>query len=391
VPSVFPAGTLVLAAAWAQKPRHGGHAWVLLHYLLGFRRLGWDVLLLDRLDPRQCTDAAGRPCAPEDAEGVQAVRTALEQFGLGASYTVLLDGSTLTIGLSRELVLERTRRAALLLNVMGFLTDEEVLGAARQRVFLDIDPGFGQMWRELGLHDLLRGHDQYVTIAENIGRADCAIPTCGLPWVTTRPPVVLECWPATPSVPDGRFTSVASWRGAYGPLEYQGRTYGLRVHEFRRFAALPRLSGRSFQLALDIHPSERADLELLAANGWDLVDPKEVAGNPWAYRAFIQGSAAELGVAKSLYVQTRGGWFSDRSVCYLASGRPVLVQDTGLADLYPLGEGLLTFSTLDEALAGVEELAGSSERHARAARALAEACFDSDIVLGRLLTRLGVW
>jgi hypothetical protein len=214
------------------------------------------------------------------------------------------------------------------------------------------------------------------------------VPTCGIEWVTTPQPVVLEHWPAR----DGGewFTSVVTWRGAFSPIEYQGKTYGLRVHEFRKFAALPRLSGRPFQLALDIHPSDAKDLALLADNGWTLVDPAAAAGDPWVYQDYIRGSKAEFVAAKNMYVQTASGWLSDRSLCYLASGKPVLAQDTGFTELYPTGAGLLAFTTLDEALAGVEELSRDYARHARAARGLAEDCFDSDKVLGRLLGKLGV-
>lgn len=380
---------LVIAGSLVRKPRHGGHTWVFLQYLLGFQRLGWDVLFLDRLDPAGCVDAAGRPCAPEDAASLHTMRDIFRRFGLGEAFAVDC-GQGRFVGLARRDVLERMKQAAFLLNVMGFLGEEDILGSASRRVFLDIDPGFGQMWRELGLHDPFAGHDDFVTIAENICRPGCTIPTCGLKWITTPQPVVLEHWKPAAGPGAGAFTSVASWRGSNGPVEFQGKTYGLRVHEFRQFALLPRLSGRRFEVALDIHPSEVKDLELLRTNGWVLTDPATVAGDPWAYQEFVRTSRAEFMVAKSMYVQSGGGWFSDRSICYLASGKPVLAQDTGLQGLYATGEGLLTFRTLEEARAGVEEVAGNHDRHARAARAIAEEYFDSDRVLGKLLAKLGV-
>jgi hypothetical protein len=245
------------------------------------------------------------------------------------------------------------------------------------------------MWQDLGLHALFQGHDDYVTIGEHIGRRGCTIPTCGLRWLTTRQPVVLDYWPTVEEGGEAT-TSVVSWRGAYGPVEYQGKIYGLRVHEFRKFAPLPRLCRRPFQLALDIHANESKDLALLQGNGWSIVDPKVAVGNPAAYQAYIHGSKAEFMVAKNMYVQTQSGWFSDRSICYLASGKPVLAQDTGLRELYPTGVGLLTFTTLEEAVTGVEELAGAYPRHARAARALAEDYFDSNKVLPGLLSKLGI-
>jgi hypothetical protein len=280
--------------------------------------------------------------------------------------------------------LKLVETSALLLNVNGFIVDDEVLGRARLRVFLDIDPGFGQMWRELGLHDAFRGHDAYVTVGERIGEPDCTIPTSGLEWITTPQPVLLDLWPVRS---DGgeRFTSVASWRGPFGPLEYEGKTYGLRVHEFRKFVRLPSLSRQSFEIALDIDPGEVDDLALLRDHGWSLADPSAVAGDPWAYRRYVQQSKAELMIAKNMYVESRSGWFSDRSICYLASGKPVLAQRTGFEERYPTGAGLVAFGTLDEALEGAEEISRDYRRHALAARSLAEEHFDSRKVLGRLL------
>jgi hypothetical protein len=367
--------TIVVAGAIAQKPRHGGHAWVVLQYLLGFKRLGWDVLFLDR---------------GAEAQDLAAFLRIMRGFGLDDNFALLGAAPDESIGLSRVRVTERVRDSALLLNIMGFLTDQDILACAPKRVFLDIDPGFPQMWRELGLHDALAGHDAYVTIGENTGQSDCTVPTCGLDWITTPQPVVLERWPAVSYSPPPRFTSVASWRGAYGPVEFAGQTFGLRVHEFRKFMDVPRRSGFACELALDIHPTETNDLELLRRGGWSLVDPATVAGDPWAYQKFVGGSAAEFMVAKHMYVATRSGWFSDRSICYLASAKPVLAQDTGFSRRYPTGCGLVAFTTLEEAIAGAQSIMADHTRHTRAARAIAEEHFDSDKVLRRLLARLGV-
>jgi hypothetical protein len=382
--------TIVIAGAVAQKPYHGGHTWVLLQYLLGFKRLGYDVLLLDQIDSAACVDEAGQPCEPERSMNLGYLRWVMEHFGLANAFALSCEGGARWLGCTRREVLERVERAALLINVMGFLRDEEVLGRAARRVFLDIDPGFSQMWHVLRLRDMFEGYDAYVTVGANVGRSGCSIPDCGLRWITTRPPIVLDEWPRLAKPRATRVTSVASWRGAYGPLEYQGQTYGLRVHEFRKFAPLPRMSHYHFELALDIHPSDARDLALLQTQGWHLANPRTAAGNPWRYRDYIQGSWAEFTVAKNMYVQSDSGWFSDRSACYLASGRPVIAQNTGITDHYPCGAGLLVFTTLDEARACVEMVASDYDRHAQAARALAEAYFDSDRVLGNLLQTLGV-
>jgi hypothetical protein len=381
--------TLIVAGSVAQRPAAGGHTWVFLQYLLGFRDLGWDVLLLDRLEPDMCVGANGEPCPLEDSVNLRYLHDVVERFDLEDSYALLFDGGKVCLGMSREQLHERATRSALLLNVNGFIEDPEVIDRAQRTAYLDIDPGFGQMWRELGLHDPFVGHDFYVTVGENIGQAGCEIPTGGIDWVTTPQPVVLDRWPSQP--PDGRaFTSVVSWRGPAAPVVYGDKTYGLRVHEFRKFAALPKLSSASFEIALDIHPADETDADLLRSNGWLLVDPRAVADDPWSYQRYVQQSMAEVMIAKNMYVESRSGWFSDRSICYLASGKPVLAQDTGFTRLYETGEGLVAFNDLEEAVAGAEQITSDYERHARAAREIAETYFDSRKVLGHLCSKLGI-
>jgi hypothetical protein len=382
---------VVVAGSLAHNRGRGGHTWIFLQYLLGFRRLGWDVLFVDRIDPSMSTDRRGRECPPEESEAFRYLAGVMEGFGLEDRYAVLCDDGSTVLGLSRGEVVRRTRSASFLLNVMGYLTDEEILGAATCRVFLDTDPGFDQFWRALGLADPFAGHDAFVTTGENIGRPGCRIPDCGLPWITTPPPVVRPHWePEGPDTerPGSAFTSVARWRGPFDSLEYAGASYGLRAEEFRRLMPLPVLSGGRFELALEIQPSDNGDRALLAGNGWTVLDPEVVAGNPWRYRTFIQRSAAEFSVAKNLYVDTHSGRVSDRSLCYLASGRPVLAQDTGFSARYPTGTGLVAFRTLEEAWAGVEEIRGNYDRHARTARELTAEYFESDRVLGRLVESL---
>jgi hypothetical protein len=381
-------GTIVVAGSVAQRPGNGGHTWVFLQYLLGFRKLGWEVLFIDRLEAEMCVDAQGRPADPERSVNVSYLDRVFTEFALGDRYAVF-DADGLTIGIAREQVLDEVSRAAVLINVNGFFNNEEVLARAPLRAYLDIDPGFAHMWRALGLHDAFQGHDVYVTVGEGLGTPGCTVPTGGIDWITTPQPVVLEQWPVQHG--SGRaFTSVGSWRGPFGPIEFEGVTYGLRVHEFRKFADLPRRVSAQLEIALDIDEADARDVELLRSGGWTLRDPREIASDPWRYRSYVQDSSAELMVAKNIYVRSRCGWFSDRSICYLASGRPVLAQDTGFGRHHSVGEGLLSFSTLDEAVEGVERISADYTTHSRAARTLAEEEFDSDRVLGRLLAELGV-
>lgn len=367
-------GSVVVSAALAQRPGAGGHTWFALQYLLGFRALGWEVTLVDRLDPGMSGD------------GLAYLAEEMERFGLGGEWSVLLPEGH-SAGLPRAEVERRLASCDFLLDVMGYLDDEELLALPPLRVFLDVDPGFGQMWQELGLAEPFAGHDRFVSVGLEVGSAGCEVPDCGLEWITTLPPVVLARWPA---VTGGEaFTSVATWRGPYGPVEFAGHTYGLRVHEFRRFLSLPERATGAFELALAIDPGDAADLERLRQAGWTLLDPAAIAADPVSYRSFIQASAAEFTVAKAMYVDSHSGWFSDRSACYLASGKPVVAQETGFGRHLPTGEGLLAFSTLEEAVAAVEDVREDPRRHARAAREIAAEYFDAGRVLGRLVEHLG--
>ena len=367
---------VTIAGALAQRPGVGGHAAVFVHWLRGFRRLGWDVLFVDRLDPSSDASAQERWLAD-----------VMEAAGIGDRWAALgPDGAC--AGRPRAEVLEHLRGSALLLNVMGYLDDPDLLAAAPRRVFLDLDPGFPQMWRALGLHDAFAGHDDVVTVGTRVGLPGSTVPTCGLDWIHTLPPVDLEHWPAGRDAPNGAFTSIATWRGPFGPVDFAGHRYGLRVHEFRRFLDLPSRTGVALEVALSIDSGDAADRDAVAGAGWVLADPRAVAADLSAYRAYIERSAAELSIAKQMYVDTCGGWFSDRSACYLAAGRPVVAQDTGFGDALPVGEGLLRFATADEATDAVDEVRAGWHAHARAARALAEEHLDAPRVVERLLSNL---
>jgi hypothetical protein len=368
---------VVIGAALAHRVGYGGHAWALLQYVHGFRSLGFDVTFVDRLEPGMAVEG--------DHAALRYVDALLAPDRI--PYVVLGTDGMPRAGIPRAEALERVRSARFLLNAMGFVRDAELLSAARRRVFLDIDPGFAQIWRELGLADLFVHHDDFVTVGRSVGREDCGVPTGGLDWITMPHPIVLE---RCPVVADGTaFTSVGSWRGPYAPLQYNGKTLGLRVHEFRKFADLPTRVDGEFRVALEIDPSDERDIALLEQNGWILLRPRDVASDPASYLGFIQSSFAEFSVAKGVYVDLRTGWLGDRTVAYLASGKPALVQDTGLAEHYPLGEGLLAFSTVDEAVAGAQEIARNHGRHAAAARRIASDHFDARTVLSRLLEELG--
>jgi hypothetical protein len=383
------AGSVVVAAALAQRPGRGGHAWAVLSYLLGFRRLGWRVTLVDRLPAEACVDHTGASVAPERSVGYRYARAVLEHFGLADCYCLLVDREPggrdrEPVGRSRAALRAELRRADFLLNVMGFLDDAELRGDVRRCAFLDIDPGFPQMWADLGLADVLAGHDAYLTVGTNIGREGCRIPCVGRAWQATLPPIVLEHWPRQRG--RGRaITTVAAWRGPFAPVEHGGTRYGLRAHELRPLAGMAETIPWPVEIALDIDAADAADRARLLAGGWRLADPVAVAGTPDDYRRYVQASTAELMVAKGMYVHTASGWFSDRSASYLASGRPVVAQDTGIGAHLPTGDGLVLFRSEAEARAGLADMLARYRHHGDAARALAEDHLDSDKVLAALV------
>jgi hypothetical protein len=377
-------GEVAVAGSVAQRPGKGGHAWVFLHYLIGLRNLGHTVIFIDRLTPEMLRSGDEIPRSHE-ALWLEQVMT---RSGFGDSYFLLEEDASSRASARRNALLDRLRKTDLLINVNGFLKDAELLAAPQVSAFLDIDPAIQQMWHALELADIFEGHDLHFTVGENIGRSICAVPTCDLDWIPTRPPVVIEDWPVTAR---GRgITTVASWRGPYGPIDYHGKRYGLRVHEFRPFVEIVGEVQADLAIALDIDAEDQADAGALRSAGWRLLDPFEVAGDPVAYREFISGSEAELAIAKNVYVESRCGWFSDRSACYLASGRPVLAQETGYSENLPVGSGLISFEDREGAVAGIGQICRDWSKHSQAARQIACEYFDANRVLKRMLDAAGL-
>jgi hypothetical protein len=352
---------VTVAGALAAKPWNGGEAWVRLSYVLGLRRLHLEVSFVEQVTTLS-------------AAALHWFRSVTASFGLVAS---LVDGD------GRPTVGPEPEGGDLLLNLSGNLRSPTLLARFGRRAFVDLDPGFTQAWHLAGSAPVV-AHDAYFTVGENVGSAECSIPSGGLPWRPTLPPVGLEEWFPVDAPVFDRFTTVATWRPGHGDVALGGRRHGLKLHQFRRLVDLPHRAQLPFELALAIDPSEERDLAHLCRHEWRLVDPARVAADPASFREYVAGSGAEFSVAQGAYTATRSGWFSDRTARYLACGRPALVQDTGCRSV-PAGEGLLTFRELDEAVAAVHSIVDDYERHSRAARALAAEYLDSDVVLTRLL------
>jgi hypothetical protein len=370
-------GLRVLFSGMVAGDAHqGGASWSILQYVLGLRALGHQVHLVepvDRLEP----------------DSVRYFSALTDAFDLRDRAALLVRGTTETAGLPYRDLAAASAGADVLFNVSGMLRDEGLIAAPAMRVYLDLDPAFNQLWHAAEQIDMgFDAHDRFVTVGLELGEPGCPVPTCGHEWIKTLPPVFLPRWKPGGEIETDAFTTVANWRG-YGSIEWKGRRFGQKAHSLRELVELPELSPEPLVLALAIDPAEARDLAALDRHGWTLVDPRATAGSPERYGAFVRGSKGEIGIAKEGYVESRCGWFSDRSACYLASGRPVVAQETGFARHLPVGEGLLSFAGVDQAAAAIAEVCADYGRHARRARSLAEEHFDSKVVLGRLLDALG--
>ncbi len=381
---------LLVAGALANKPCNGGAAWTRMSWVTGLARLGFEVFFLEEISPGHCRDSTGRVVPLQDSVNFAFFRQVTREFGLEGSAALLTAGADRVEGATRQELLSRAEAAAGLLNISGHLRWPTLLGRVRRRIYLDLDPGYTQIWHAQGMDLGLGGHHMHFTIGENLGTSRSPIPGAGFRWLKTRQPVVLEQWPVRPHTEPARFTTVASWRGAYGPLRFGGRRYGAKAHEFRRFARLPSQLPCRFELALEIGAGETRDLSLLREHGWDLVDPAAAVPDPGRFRRYVQGSLAEFSAAQGVYAGACSGWFSDRSVHYLASGKPVVVQDTGWPASLPRDEGIFAVRDCGEAARAVGRVLADYPRQSRRAREAAEEFFDSRTVLARFAADAGL-
>jgi len=387
--------TIIVSGALANKPLNGGNAWSRLNWILGLKRLGFEVCFVEQISSANCINADGRVVDCAESVNLAYFRAVMERFGLSGGSTLICGEGKEVYGLGIGELVKLARESVLLFNFSGHLTHRELKGRIASKLYYDDDPGFTQFWHAANDGGArLEDHDFYFTVGQNIGETDCVIPTGNIHWRHTRPAVVLDEWrtggPSKSGEGFDRFTTVGAWRGAYAPIQYQGKSYGIKCHEFRKFIELPRRVSAQFEMALNIHPDDHKDLSSLQQNGWRVVDPKQVAGSPDTYRQYVQTSSAEVSAAQGTYVQSNSGWFSDRTACYLASGRPALIQDTGLDGHFPLGEGLLSFHTVEEATEAAQSISADYPRHCRAARSLAEEYLDSDKFIGSLLEEIGI-
>ena len=403
---------IVVTGLIAQHPSLGGVAWDYLQYVIGLARLGHDVYYLEDSGQWPYTVDGGPTgnewIAYDCTPNVRHLGAVMTRYGLGDRWAYRFPITPRWFGMPHRRRREVLATADLLLNISGTLHRPADYRAAQRLVYIDSDPVFTQVKLALPrgqrkFRKRVEAHDRFFSFGEALGPL---VPDTGHRWRPTRQPVVLAEWANAPP-PSDRFTTVMSWT-SYRPLRYRGVTYGQKDVELKRFLDLPaRVQPVPLEIALSgtrhidwetdadaaVPPMVRQAMhgrawtarDLLTHTGWRVVDAATVCGDLDSYRRYIHQSKAEWSVAKGGYVRGQSGWFSCRSACYLAAGRPVIVQDTGFGAVLPVGEGIVPFQTLDDATEAIHEVHGNYARHAVAARALAAEYFDSDRVLGRLV------
>jgi hypothetical protein len=399
---------IVVTGLIAQHPSLGGVAWDYAQYAAGLHRLGHDVYYLEDSGEWPYTldggpsgnDWIAHDCTPN----VRHLASVMERFGLADRWAYRFPIKPRWFGMSHAKRLDILRSADLLINVSGSLKRPSDYRSVRRLAYIDSDPVFTQIKIALPRGYLkfqkrVSAHDVYFSFGEQSSKAVAATPYM---WQPTRQPILLSDWSRS-GEPRPAYTTIMNW-ASYRPVRYRGQCYGQKDVEFRRFVGLPaQVPDVSFEVALsstshtvwetgdgpdrsgstgpDCRPRCVPAADLMTIAGWDVVDAGATCSDLDCYRSYIQRSRAEWSVAKNGYVKGRSGWFSCRSACYLAAGRPVVVQDTGFSRVIPTGTGVLAFNTLEEATAAVTEVEAHYDRHAKAAREIAATYFDSDKVL----------
>jgi hypothetical protein len=401
---------VIVTGLIAQHRLLGGVTWDYLNFVLGLHQLGHEVYYLEdsgewpyNLDGGPSGDDW---VAHDPTPNVEYLASVMNEFELSTKWAYHFPTNSEWFGLPEEKRKELIRSADILINVSGTLEMPAKYTQIPRLVYIDTDPVFTHIEvanGNSGLGDRVSAHDVHFTVGECLGED---LRDTGHRWYPTKHPIVLSQWLS--SIPhQNTFTTVMNWT-SYKPIAYRGQTYSQKDVELVKFmtlpqkihpipleVALPKLHHVRWQgnyknvcdrvEALIGNDQQWTPHEILTQLGWRVVDATDVCGDYVNYRRYIQSSKGEWSVAKNGYVEAKSGWFSGRSACYLAAGRPVIVQDTGFSQALPVGEGVVGFKTLDEAEAGIREVEGNYNHHAKAAREIAEAYFESDKVLNRLL------
>lgn len=405
---------MIVLGILGQSP-FAGVAWQVLHYLEGLSRLGCEVYYIE--------DTGDWPYDPEQNIVTDQLDYTINYIGRLMTWCGLTDRwaycapipSDQTYGLSRSKIFELLEGADALINLTGSSVLQDQHLRVPVRIYIETDPVLPQIEIAKGNHAYihrLSTHTHHLTYGENLGSPDCGIPLQRFNYFPTRQPIILDWWEKLPQFPldgqvqprEGRFTTIANWRQTYKDIEWKGETYTWsKHHEFLKFIELPARIRQPLELALALagnwgdggnawvpkYQEDTEALQLLAAHGWSLANAITLSKDILPYRDYILGSQGEFTVAKDQNVRLRSGWFSDRSACYLAAGRPVITQDTGFGNILPTGEGLFAFTTMEEIIVAFDVIRSDYARHSRAAKEIAEEYFRAETVLARVLHDVG--
>ncbi len=385
-------GKIIVSGILFWYPLAGG-TYQFLHYLIGLRRLGYDPYYIED-SSRWIYDPRLNDLSPDATFNVQAVAPVLEAHGFAghwAFYGDYPDGQC--YGMTKQQILQLYRDADAFLNVTGAQELREEHLVCPRRIYVETDPVAAQIKIVQGdpvTIAALQAHDTLFSFGGNFGAPDCKVPLQRFRWLPTCQPVVLDLWDnSVPSQLNGAaYNTIATWQNGGKDIVYNGETYyWSKDREFMKVLNLPLKREVPFELAVGVEPDVR---HLLEGNRWRVSNPVELSADMRRYHDFILNSRGEFTVAKDQNIRLRSGWFSDRSVCYLAASRPVINQDTGFGSYLPTGKGLFAFQTMDDILAAVDEVEGDYAGNCRAAREIAEEHFAAEKVVGSLMQRAGL-
>ncbi|MDQ3179351.1 MAG: hypothetical protein M3Q33_02405 [Acidobacteriota bacterium] len=362
----------------------GGLAWHHLQYVLGLKKLGHDVVFLeDSDDYAACYNPLTSEVNTNPGYGLRFIDDTFKRLNLENRWAYYDAHAKSWFGKTEAEMFEFFASTDVLLNVSGVNPLRDWLLKIPKRVLIDTDPAFTQIRHltDKNARQLAKKHNFFLTFGENYGHADCSIPKDGFEWKPTRQPLVPDHWKVLKGFQNSSWTTIMQW-DSYRTLEYDGQIFGMKSASFDEYVDLPTITGEKFELAIG---SANAPRDFLQNKGWNIINPLVPTRSPWSYQEFIQNSKAEWSVAKHGYAASRSGWFSERSVAYLASGRPVLTQETGFSKFVASGEGLLSFSSLAETVDGIDRINSDYEFHCKKAREIAQGFFNYKNVLTRLI------
>ena len=365
-----------------------GVTYQFLHYLIGLKRLGYDPYYIED-SGRWIYDPKINDLSPDASGNVSSVVPILEAHGFSDRWAFrgnYPDGQC--YGMTESQILQLYKDADAFLNVTGAQEIREEHMACPRRIYVESDPFVYQVKVADGdssIIEKLKPHDTFFTFGENINEPDCDIPIERFKWLPTRQPVVMDLWENPYGYDGSAYNTITTWNNKGKNIEYKGETYyWTKDREFEKFLELPKKRNARFELAAGVDEEVRRHL---TENGWQQVDSVKVSKDTDYYRQYIQQSRGEFTVTRDQYVRPNTGWFSDRSACYLAAGRPVITQETGFSKFLPTGKGLFSFRTMEDVLAAVDEIESDYESNCRAAGEIAREYFAAEKVVGSLMER----